>query len=93
MVAIEKEAFGLLSTMVADFTYFNYRLCTIVKNDLKFFQVFSNTYRLGGRPRDVIANELDYVIVVSEFEHQSHYHVQFLTNTLVRGMNPLIPQL
>ena len=33
---------------------------------------------------------LEYGIVVSEFELQSHYYVHFLTNTLGKGMNPII---
>ena len=32
----------------------------------------------------------DCGIVVSEFEFQSHYYVHFRTNTLGKGMNPLI---
>ena len=33
---------------------------------------------------------LDCGIVVSEFELQSRYYVHFQTNTLGKGMNPLI---
>ena len=33
---------------------------------------------------------LDYGIVVSEFKLQSHYYIHFWTNTLGKGMNPLI---
>ena len=33
---------------------------------------------------------MDYGIVVSKFEHQSRYSVYFCTNTLGKGMNPLI---
>ena len=33
---------------------------------------------------------LDGGIVVSEFELQSRYYVHFRTNTLGKGMNPLI---
>ena len=34
---------------------------------------------------------LDCNIVVSEFELQSHYYMHFLTNSLRKGMNLLIP--
>ena len=33
---------------------------------------------------------MDYGIVVSEFILQSRYYVHFQTNTLGKGMNPLI---
>ena len=42
-------------------------------------------------PCDVVANELDCDIVVSEFELKSRYHVYFRTNTLGKDMNPLSP--
>ena len=32
----------------------------------------------------------DRGVVVSKFELQSHYYVHFETNTLGKGMNPLI---
>ena len=38
----------------------------------------------------VIVKAMDCGIVVSEFDFQSHYYVHFQTNTLGRGMNPLI---
>ena len=44
----------------------------------------------GGCPRGVMVKAMDYETVVSEFELQSHYHVHFRTNTLGKGMNPLI---
>ena len=40
--------------------------------------------------RGVLANMLDYDIVVSEFELQSHCYIHFQTNTLGKGMNTLI---
>ena len=40
--------------------------------------------------RGVVANMLDYDIVVSDFELQSRYYVHFRTNTLEKGMNPFI---
>ena len=33
---------------------------------------------------------MDYGIVVREFVLQSHHYVHFRTNTLGKGMNPLI---
>ena len=38
---------------------------------------------------NVVANVLDYEIIVSVFELQLRYHLQ--TNTLQKGMNYLIP--
>ena len=43
-----------------------------------------------GSPFSVVANELDCLIVVSEFELKTRYHVHFQTNTLGKGMNLLI---
>ena len=43
-----------------------------------------------GCPRDAMVKALDSGIVVSEFERQSRYYVHFWTNTLAKGMNPLI---
>ena len=40
----------------------------------------------------VMVKAMDYGIVVSEFELQSHYYVHFRANTLGKGMNPLILQ-
>ena len=44
----------------------------------------------GGCPRGVMVKAMDCRIVVSEFELQSRYYVHFRTNTLAKGMNPLI---
>ena len=44
-----------------------------------------------GSIRGVVANVVDYHIIVSGFELQSRYYVCFRTNTLDKGMNPLIP--
>ena len=38
----------------------------------------------------VMVKAMDYGIVVSEFVLQSRYYVHFRTNTLGKGMNPLI---
>ena len=43
-----------------------------------------------GCPRGVIVKARDCGIVVSEFDLQSRYYVHFRTNTLGKGMNPLI---
>ena len=42
------------------------------------------------RHRGVMVNAMDCRIVVSEFELQSRNYVHFWTNTLGKGMNPLI---
>ena len=39
-----------------------------------------------------MVKELDSEIVVSEFQLQSLYYIHFQTNTLGKGMNPLILQ-
>ena len=39
----------------------------------------------------LVANVLDFYIVVSEFELQLRYYVLFRTNTLKKGMNFIIP--
>ena len=44
----------------------------------------------AGGPRGVMVKAMDYGIVVSEFVFQSRYYVHFRTNTLRKGMNPLI---
>ena len=43
-----------------------------------------------GCPRGVMVQVMSCGIVVSEFEFQSRYYVPFQTNTLGKGMNPLI---
>ena len=43
-----------------------------------------------GRLRGITAKMLDCDLKVSEFELQSHYYVHFQTNTLRKGINPLI---
>ena len=44
----------------------------------------------GGGLCDIIAKMLDCNLKDGEFEFQSHYYVLFQTNTLRKGMNPLI---
>ena len=41
-------------------------------------------------PRDVMVKLMDSRIVVSKSELQSHYYIHLWTNTLGKGMNPLI---
>ena len=45
---------------------------------------------VGGGPRGVMVKATDCGIVVSEFVLQSRYYVHSRTNTLGKGMNPLI---
>ena len=45
---------------------------------------------LEGCPRDVMVKVMNGEIVVSEFELQSRYYVHLRTNTLGKGMIPLI---
>ena len=44
---------------------------------------------VGESSRGVVANVLDYDIIVSEFELKSCYNVHFLINTPGKGMNHL----
>ena len=50
----------------------------------------NGTKKNGGCPRSIMVKVMDCGIVVSEFEFQSRYYVHFQTNTLRKGMNPLI---
>ena len=43
-----------------------------------------------GCPRGVMVKVMDCKILVSEFKLQSRYYVHFQTDTLGKGMNPLI---
>ena len=44
-----------------------------------------------GKYLGVVANEPDFNIVVSKFELQSRYYVDFWTNTFDKRMKPRIP--
>ena len=46
---------------------------------------------LVGTPYGIVANILDFDIVVSNFRLHSHYYVHFWTHTLRKSMNVLIP--
>ena len=50
----------------------------------------SNLNNVLGCPCSVMVKAMDCEIVVSEFELLSRYYVHFRTNTLGKGMNPLI---
>ena len=41
-------------------------------------------------PRGVMVKVLDCGIIASKFKFQSYYYVNFQTNTLGKGINPLI---
>ena len=45
---------------------------------------------MRGCPHGVMVKVMDCGIVVSELVFQSRYYVHFWTNTLGKGMNPLI---
>ena len=53
-------------------------------------QIRTYTRYMKGCPRDLLVKTLDHGIIVSEFELQTRYYVHFRTNTLGKGMNPLI---
>ena len=46
--------------------------------------------KFPGIPRGVMVKAMDCGIVVSEFELEFHYYVPFQSNTVGKGMNPLI---
>ena len=41
--------------------------------------------------RSVMVNELNYDIIVREFDLQSFYYVHFMTYSFGRDMNPFLP--
>ena len=59
---------------------------------IKILIFFGGTYtsEYGGCPRGVMDKAMDWEIIVREFVIQSRYYVHFRTNTLEKGMNPLI---
>ena len=68
------------------------RISEIIKEPEKWLigtqkELYSNYQK---QPRGVMVKAMDCGIVVSEFEFQSRYSVHFRTNTLGKGMNPLI---
>ena len=44
----------------------------------------------GWGPHSVMVKALDCGLVLSQFKLQSHHCIRFQTNTLGKGMNPLI---
>ena len=50
----------------------------------------SLSFIYGGDPRSVMVNAMNCGVVVSEFVLQLRYYIHFRTNTLQKGMNPLI---
>ena len=46
--------------------------------------------KTGRCPRGIIVKALECRIVVSKFKFQLRYYIHFWTNTLGKGMNPLI---
>ena len=59
-----------------------------VYGEVSFRQKYVQMSETGRR--DVVAYEQNIYIVVSGFELQSRYYVHFWTNTLEKGMKPLI---
>ena len=57
----------------------------------QFKTKYLSLYRWHTVKRGVVANVLDCDILVSEFELQLHHNIHFRTNTLEKGMNPIIP--
>ena len=49
---------------------------------------FSATFPCEGSPSGLVANMLDYYIIISKFKCQLCYCNYFWTNTLGKGMNP-----
>ena len=45
----------------------------------------------GGNPCGIVANVLDYDIIVNQFKLHLCYYVHFWTNILGKGMNSLNP--
>ena len=60
-----------------------YMRCNIKYYDIKI--EYKNRYYFEERTRDVVANVVDYNIVVNEFELQSRYYVHFRSHTLSEG--------
>ena len=56
----------------------------------KFLDLASKLIKVWGCPYGIMVKVLDCGIVVCEFEHHSRYYVHCRTNTLEKGMKPLI---
>ena len=57
---------------------------------LQLFYYWFHSIFLVGYPCGVMVNVLESKIIVSEFELKLHYYFHFRTNTLGKGMEPLI---
>ena len=57
---------------------------------LHHFSFFLSVFLMGGSPHGVMVKAMKCGIVVREFVFQSRYYVHFRSNTLGKGMNPLI---
>ena len=68
---------------------FNLEVTSYLKT-VYFYRRYIHLNNSWGCPRDVMVKAIDSAIVVSEFELQSRYYVHFRTNTLGKGMNPVI---
>ena len=71
------------------FTYKKYIIVCDLKETQKGF-VTNESAEWWGCPRGVMVKAMDCGIVVNEFELQSRYDDPFRTNTLGKGLNPLI---
>ena len=60
-------------------------------NRLIDFNDMSTRLVVGKSPCGIVANVLDYNIVVSEFELHSGYYIPFRVNTLGEGYEPSYP--
>ena len=77
------------------FYFLSFSLCGLLdQSDKIFFCYLTVSLTLqpepGRCPCVVMVKAMDCGIVVSEFELQLRYYVHFRTNTLGKGMNPLI---
>ena len=84
---IIKLPIGREIALISNLEYFK---CTaLIKNIFDFTGSWYNAYK--HKPRGVVANVLVFDIVVREFELCGCYYFRFRTNTIGKGMKPLIP--
>ena len=67
----------------------NYSCVIIVIYSHTYDIKYSSLMKKAGCPRSVMVKVMDCGILVSYFKFQSHYCLQFRTNTLGKSMNPL----
>ena len=71
----------------------NYYVFNVVYPFIRlFYNIFRNYKAYRVESSKLMAKKLDFDIVGSEFELQSCYYVHFRTDTIWKGMNPLITQ-